>query len=126
MNIVLWILQVLVGLYTVMGALWRFFNYQAEAKNIASLAALPAWAWALINLFEIACALILILPGLLRRKGLVGQAAAALAVELCLVTALHVRYFGFHPAATNPATWSFGLGAVAAFVAYGRLKLKPL
>jgi formate-dependent nitrite reductase membrane component NrfD len=125
MNILLWILQVLVAWFCVVGAVWRFLNYDQAAKGIVSVQALSYGTWNAIGVFEIGCSLGLILPGAFKVKpSLTPIAAACLAVELLLVTGLHVHYFGFQFQATNPAAWSFTLAILSAFVAYGRLKLR--
>lgn len=127
MSIVLWILQAVIALFCIMGSAWRFMNFEQQAKDLPSLQALPQSIWHVIGLFEITCALLLLLPGIFNFKpNLTPIAAACLAVEMLLVTALHVKYFGVQPQASNPALWTFGLAVVAAIVAYGRFVLKPL
>ncbi len=126
MNILLWVLQILVAAVCTMGAVWRFFNYD-QAKDIASLQALPYGMWAAIGAFEIVCSLGLILPGLFKVKpGLTPIAAVCLTVELLLVSGLHVHFFGFQLSPANPAMWTIILSVLAALVAYGRTALKPL
>lgn len=125
MNILLWIFQVAVALVTGAGAAWRMVNYAKDAQDVPSVQALSHGAWIALGSFEILCALGLLLPGLLGLKGWTAIAAAALAVEMLLVSALHLKYFGFQFAATNPAVWTLGLAVVAAFVAYGRFVLRP-
>src|SRR5690606_2025107 len=96
MNILLWILQAVVALFCISGAAWRFSNYEMAAQDVPSMAALPYGVWNVIGLFEVVCALGLILPGLVKRKKfLTPLAAAGLAVELFLVSALHISFFGF-------------------------------
>jgi putative oxidoreductase len=126
-NIVLWILQGVIALFCIMGSIWRFNNYEQASKDVPSLNALSYGVWNAIGAFEIICALGLILPGVLKMKPILTPVAAAcLAVEMLLVTGLHVKFFGFQVTATNPATWSFMLAVLVAFVAYGRYALHPL
>jgi hypothetical protein len=126
MNVLLWILQILVAAFCSMGAAWRFLNYEQASKDIASLKALSHGTWNAIGVFEIVCALGLILPGAFNVKPILTPiAAACLAVELLLVSGLHVHFFGFKLQTTNPAMWSIALAALAAFIAYGRIALKP-
>lgn len=121
MNIVLWVAQIVVALYAVLGAAFRFFSYDAAARGIPSVQALPHGVWNVIGLFELVCALGLILPGILRQGyRWTYYAAVGLAVEMFLVTVLHVKYFGLALEATNPATWTFGLAVLSAIVAWGR------
>ncbi len=127
MNILLWVIQVVVAMFCVAGAAWRFTNYEEASKQIASLGALPYGAWNAIGAFEVVCALGLILPGLLKLKSFITPAAAAcLCVELLLVSALHIRFFGLQMQPSNPATWTLVLAGLSAFIAYGRFALRPL
>ncbi len=122
MNIVLWGLQIIIAFFCISGSVWRFFNYEEASKDVASMKALSYGMWNAIGAFEIICALGLILPGLLRLKpSYMGVAAAALAIEMLLISGLHIKYFGFQFKATNPAAWSFSLFVMAGIVAYGRL-----
>jgi hypothetical protein len=121
MNIVLWVAQIVVALYAFLGSAWRFFSYETAAQGVPSVQALPHGVWIVIGVFEVVCALGLILPGLLRQGyHWTYYAAVGLAVEMSLVTLLHVRYFGVSPASANPATWTFGLAVLSAMVAWGR------
>ncbi len=127
MNILLWILQVVIAFFCISGATWRLLNFEEAAKAIGSIAALPYSAWMAIAFFEIVCALCLIIPGLLKMKmKLTAMAAGALTIEMLLITALHVNYFGLAVTPTNPAMWTMMLSGMSAFVAYGRFVLKPL
>jgi hypothetical protein len=125
MNILLWVLQFFVAVYCAMGAVWRFLNYEQAASQIASIKALSSGMWNVIGLFEIVCALALILPGAFYVKPILTPiAAACLAVELLLISGLHVHYFGFKLQPTNPAMWTIALAILSAFIAYGRIALK--
>jgi hypothetical protein len=127
MNVLLWILQALVAFMAGAGSLWRIFNYATQAKTIPSVQALSAGTWTVIGIFEIACALLLVLPGLFKwHANLTPIAASALAVEMVLITALHAKYFGLRFSAENPAIWTLGLAIAAAFIAYGRFVARPL
>ena len=121
MNMLLWVLQVLVALFSIAGSAYRIGNYTMASQQVASIAALPYVAWVLIGAFEIACALALILPGIFKmKKSWTPVAAWALAVEMLLVSGLHVWHFGLQMTAQNPALWTLVLAALAAFVGYGR------
>jgi hypothetical protein len=127
MNILLWILQVAIALFAISGSFWRITNYETAAKQVASVGALSSMAWNLIGIYEIAASVLLIGAGLMKMKPSVTvYTAVALGVEMLCVTALHAKYFGLEPKATNPAMWSLGLAIVAFFVAYGRSALSPL
>jgi len=121
MTIILWILQILVAFLCGSGALWRVANYEKDARDIASVRALPRGAWVAIAIAEVVCALGLVVPGFFGAYAVVGTFAAILAVEQLLLTALHARYFGLRVAATNPAIWTLVFSALSAFIAWGRL-----
>jgi hypothetical protein len=120
-NILMWAIQVVVALFCCAGAAWRISNYDLAAAQVPSVGALPYAAWVAIGAFEIACAMGLILPGVFKMKrSWTPLAASALAVEMLLVTGLHLRYFGLRMGADNPALWTLALAGLSAFVAYGR------
>ncbi len=121
MNIILWILQFLVAFFCGSGAVWRVANYAKDARDIASVRALPRGAWVAIAVAELAAVTGLVVPGFFGASAVVGAFAAALAVEQLLLTALHARHFGLRMAATNPAIWTLTLSALSAFIAWGRL-----
>lgn len=125
MNILLWIAQIILAFFCVTGSVWRFLNYEQAAKDVASMSALSYEMWNAIGAFEVLCAIGLILPGILKLKPTyMGMAAAALAVEMLLLSGLHIKFFGLELKATNPATWSLSFFILAVFVAYGRLRGK--
>lgn len=121
MNIILWLVQIVIAFMAAAGSAFRFFAYDTAASGVPSVQALPSGVWGLIGAFEVLCALGLILPPILR-KGyrLTYLAAVGLAIEMLLVTLWHVRFFGLMPGAENPATWTFVLAVLSAFVAWGR------
>lgn len=127
MNILLWALQVVIAFFCFSGAGWRFANYEQAAKDVPSMAALSHGMWNAIGIFEIICAVCLIIPGAFNFKPMITPVAAALlAVELLLISGLHIKYFGFQMTATNPAVWSGMLCILSAVVAFGRFFIKPL
>lgn len=126
MNILLWALQVILSVFAVSGSLWRISHYAEAAETVASVGALPYGAWCAIGAFEVLCALGLLFGGFFKLKpSLTVIAAAALSVEMLLVSGLHLRSFGLQPSPANPAMWTIVLAVLAAFVAYGRSALKP-
>ena len=64
MNVLLWILQILLALHTIMGALWKF-SHSAE-QTMPSLKAIPHGVWLAMSLIELLCAVALILPAVLQ------------------------------------------------------------
>lgn len=121
MNIFLWVLQALLALHTLTGALWKFANTE---QSVPSLAALPHGVWMALSVFEIVCALCLVVPAFKRRLGiLIPLGAAGIAAEMLLFTGLHIA--SGDPQTSNMIYWLV-VAALCAFIAYGRTKLKPI
>ena len=121
MNIFLWILQILLALHTTMGAVWKF-SHTAE-QTMPSLKAIPNGAWLTLAGVELLCALCLILPAFHKPLVLlVPIAAICIALEMLLFCAMHL--FAGNTNLGPIAYWLVVL-ALCAFVAYGRLVLRP-
>jgi hypothetical protein len=121
MNIFFWILQVLLALHTLMGAVWKFSNSEA---TVASLAVIPHFLWLGLAGLEILCSLALIAPAVKKSLGkLVPLAALVIAAEMLLFSALH---FSSGIEDRSPITYWMVVAAVCAFLAYGRTKLKRI
>ena len=121
MNLFVWVLQILLALHTVMGAVWKFSNSE---QMVPSLKAIPHEAWLAMSVVEVVCALCLILPALRKRMAkLAPLGAAGIAAEMLLFTALTI--FSAEPDYGHVTYW-LAVVAVCAFVAYGRLVWKPL
>mgnify|MGYP001073993197 FL=1 len=121
MFIIIWVLQIIVALFCIMGAVWRYKNFEIASKDVASISALSQSTWNAIGLFEMIAAALLILPGLLGILGfLTPLAALALAIELGLLTLHHMRHMGTKLQATNPALWSGIIAILAAIIALAR------
>lgn len=120
MNILLWILQVLLAVHTVIGAIWKFNNSE---ETVPSLSAIPHEAWLGLGVVEILCALGLVLPALMRSlAGLAPLAATIIAAEMLLFSGLHlISGVG----ESGELVYWLVVAAVAAFIAYGRTELRP-
>jgi len=117
MKVALWIVQVLLA---------GLFLFAGVAKLVLPLdqavpVSLPGWFLRFLGVTEILGALGLLLPGILRiRQGLTPLAAVGLviimmgATAICLIGGL-----------VGVALFDFGVGALAAFVAYNRWRLLP-
>jgi hypothetical protein len=112
MNILLWILQILLALWNLVGAGYMMTHYSILAKPWA-LGALPGLVWIVYGVLEILFALGLFLPKL------VPGAAIGLAVLVLLGIALFAQYTGMG------LLWAFIPALLLAFAAYGRIVLKP-
>ena len=125
MNILLWVLQIALALLSLAGGSYKIFQYKQLAKTPAA-AALSRGAWGAIGVFEISCAVLLVVPSAAKwMPVLTPLAAAALALESLILAVVFAQY-SLKLAAANPLVWVVGMGLVAAFVAYGRHTLMPL
>ncbi len=121
MNIFLWILQVLLALHTIMGALWKFSN---SAQTVPSLKIIPHGVWLALAVVEILCGLGLILPVFSKRLGIaVPVAATLIAVEMMLFSGIDLFSGNID---YNHIIYWLVVAAVSVFVAYGRFVLKPI
>lgn len=121
MNITLWILQGLLALHTIMGAIWKFSN-PAE-KTIPSLKAIPNPVWISFSIIEIVLSICLILPAFDHSLGIfVPIAAALIAMEMLLFCVVHL----FSGETDNsPIIYWSAVAVLCAFIAYGRFVLSP-
>lgn len=109
MNILLWVLQILLALYNMIGGIYMVNNYEKIA-NVWALNALPKPAWMALGLLQVLFAIGLVLPKL------TPISAACLAVISLLGIALYIAYAGF-----PGILWAVVPAILAAFVAYGRM-----
>ena len=122
MNALLWVLQVLTALLYTASGVMKVFMFDKASEGVASFGALPREAWTALGIVELVCVIGLIVPSALRwQPKLTVVAAALLAVESLVFIGVHVKY-----RETAPIIMSATLGLVMAFVAYGRLVLKPI
>ena len=119
-NVLLWSLQVLLGLFFALGS--GAPKLLLPIEDIAMPLALPHWFLLFIGVAEVLGGLGLILPGLTRiRTGLTPLAAAGLVLVTIGATVYQL-------AAGQPGNALFAVvvGLLAGFVAYGRWQLAPL
>lgn len=123
MNILLWIVQVALAVLAFAGGAYKVFSFDQLAQMPAT-AALPRGGWGALGVFEMVCAVLLIVPAAIRRMPILTPlAAAALALESLALAWLYSRY-SLDLAATNPLVWVVVMALMAAFVAYGRYALR--
>lgn len=104
-NILLWVLQILAALFYGAAGVMKVFRFDKIALGIIELIAVAG----------------LIVPAALSwHPELTVVAAALLAMESFVFIWLYVKYNELPPIVTNVA-----LGLLLAFIAYGRLVLKP-
>jgi hypothetical protein len=122
MNTLLWVLQILGALLFGASGVMKVFLFEKVSADVPSFGALPRGAWTALGVLEIVCVVGLIVPSALRwQPTLTGVAAAILALETILFVWVHVKYHE-----VPPIVFSVVLGLVMAFIAYGRLVLKPI
>ena len=121
MNILLWVLQGLAALVYGASGVMKVFMFDKISKDVPSFGALPRNVWMALGIVELVCVIGLIVPGVLHRQpALTGVAATLLAIESLLFIWVHVKYHEI-----PPIIMSVVLGMLMAFIAYGRLVLKP-
>ena len=122
MNALLWILQIVAALLYGASGVMKVFLFDKVSADVASFGALPREAWTALGIIELVCTVGLIVPGALHWKpSLTVAAATVLAVESLVFIWVHVQYREI-----PPIIFSAALGLMMAFVAYGRMALKPL
>lgn len=122
MNILLWILQVLAALLYGASGVMKVFLFDKVSQDVPSFDALPREAWTTLGILELACSVGLILPAALHRQPrLTVIAATLLAIESLVFIWVHVKYREI-----APIVMSGVLGLLMAFIAYGRLVLRPI
>jgi uncharacterized membrane protein len=122
MNIVLWVLQVLAALLYGASGVMKVFMFEKISQDVPSFGALPREAWLAMGILELACTIGLVVPAALHwRPHLTVLAAALLAMESLVFVWVHVKYHEMAPLILSGA-----LGLLMAFIAYGRLVLRPI
>ncbi|MBO9667788.1 MAG: DoxX family protein [Bdellovibrio sp.] len=116
MNILVWILQILLGIHTIIGAVWKFSNPE---QTVPSLAAIPHGGWLALSVIEIICGVFLIVPAF---KG----KFAHLAPFGAMIVALEMLLFcGVHLASgapeKSPMIYWLIVAIIAGFIAAYRL-----
>jgi hypothetical protein len=122
MNILLWVLQVLAALLYGASGVMKVFMFDKASEGVASFGALPREAWMALGIVELVCTVGLIVPAAVHWKpALTVVAATVLAIESLVFIWVHLRYHEL-PAIILSAV----LGLLMAFIAYGRMVLKPI
>jgi len=115
MNILLWVLQVLLALHTIMGAVWKFSHSE---QSVPSLKAIPHAAWLGMSVFELVCSVGLILPALCASMAIAAPiAACCIAGEMLLFCGLHLSS---GQKKHGQMIYWIVVALLCAFIAYGR------
>jgi uncharacterized membrane protein len=122
MNILLWVLQALaVLLYGVSGVM-KVFRFDKISEQAPSFGALPRKAWMILGMLELVCTVGLIVPAAFHwQPALTVAAATVLTIESLVFVWVHAKY-----GEITPIIFSSVLGLLMAFVAYGRVVLRPI
>lgn len=122
MNILFWVLQVLAALLYGASGVMKVFMFDKVSADIRSFDALPRKAWMALGILELVCTVGLIVPATFHwQPALTVVAATVLAIESLVFIGVHVKYREI-----TPIIMSGVLGLLMAFIAYGRLVLKPI
>jgi uncharacterized membrane protein YphA (DoxX/SURF4 family) len=120
MNIILWVIQLLLAAAFLAHGI-MFLNPPPEIVEQMN-ASLPRWFQVFLGVAEVAAAIGLTLPGVTRiLPGLVPAAAIGVIIVTVSATVLHLWRAEY-----SSAGITFALFLMAAFVAHGRLKLRPI
>jgi uncharacterized membrane protein YphA (DoxX/SURF4 family) len=122
MNILLWVLQVLTALLYATSGVMKVFMFDKISAEVRSFGALPREAWMALGILELVCTVGLIVPAAFHwQPALSVVAAAVLAIESLMFIWVHAKY-----GEITPIIMSGVLGLLMAFIAYGRMVLKPI
>jgi uncharacterized membrane protein YphA (DoxX/SURF4 family) len=122
MNVLLWILQILAALLYTASGVMKVFMFDKVSQDVPSFGALPRNAWIGLGVLELVCVVGLIVPAaFVWRPSLTVGAATLLAIETFVFVGVHVKY-----REVTPIIFSSLLGLLMAFIAYGRMVLKPI
>jgi putative oxidoreductase len=122
MNILLWVLQILMGVYFIAIGVMHFVIPPGLPEPMSWMYDLSPTLHAISGTAEILGGLGLILPGLAKiQTRLTPLAGVGLALVMVLAAVFHLTRGEMLNIVTNLV-----VGAVVGFIAYGRWKLKPL
>lgn len=122
MNILLWVLQVLAALMYGASGIMKVFMFDQISEDVRSFDALPQEVWMALGIVELVCTVGLIVPAAFHwRPTLTVVAATVLAIESIVFIGVHARY-----GEITSIILSGVLGLLMAFIAYGRMVLKPI
>jgi hypothetical protein len=122
MNMLLWVLQVLAALLYGSSGVMKVFMFEKISHDVPSFRALPRNVWMALGILELVCTIGLVVPAAFHwRPHLTIMAATLLAIESLVFVWVHVKSHEM-----TPLILSGVLGLLMAFVAYGRMVLRPI
>ena len=122
MNILLWVLQILAAVVYGASGIMKVFMFDKVSQDVPSFGALPRKAWTALGIVELVCTVGEIVPAAFHwRPALTVAAATVLAIESLVFIGVHAKYREI-----TTVILSGMLGLLMAFIAYGRMVLKPI
>ena len=122
MDILLWVLQVLAALLYGASGYMKVFMFDKVSKDVPSFGAMPRKAWMALGILELVCTAGLIVPAAFHWQPVFTVVAATvLMIESFVFVWVHVKYREIAPIVLSGV-----LGLLMAFIAYGRMVLKPI
>ena len=125
MNILLWILQIALGLQAIAGGAFKIVRFE-DIANMPATKAFPRAVWTALGAVEVACGLLLIIPAATKWMPILTPVGAAVLALESLALALHFARYSRALSASNPFTYALASTVVAVFIAYGRYALAPI
>ncbi len=121
MTILLWVLQVLGAVVYGASGVMKVFMFGKVSADVPSFGAMPREVWTTFGVIELVCAVALVVPAALHWKPLLTVVAATvLAIESLVFIWVHAQYREI-----SSIIMSGLLGLLMAFIAYGRMALRP-
>ena len=125
LNIALWIAQIaLIGVFGMTGVMKAFFPIAELSKSIAWTGEVPVFMVRFIGICEMAGALGLILPAMM--KVLPGYLTPMASIGLFAVMFLAIGFHAMRGETAMTLPINLILGSVALFVAWGRYRMYPI
>ena len=122
MNILLWVLQVVAALLYGASGVMKVFMFDKVNEDVPSFGAMPRQAWMAFGTLELVCTVALIVPAAFHwQPALTVVAATVLTIESLVFVWVHAKYREIAPIILSGVP-----GLLMAFVAYGRMVLKPI
>ena len=122
MNILLWVLQIFGALVYGASGVMNVFMFDKVSADVRSFGALPRQVWTILGIVELVCTVGLVVPAALHWKpSLTVVAATVLAIESLVFSWVHVQYREIPPIILSGV-----LGLLMAFIAYGRMVVRPI
>jgi len=122
MNILLWVVQVALALFCLVGGTYKIFKSE-DLIRLPANSFLPLAAWQGLGVLEVICAVLLIIPAALNWEPILTPiSAAVIALEDLALAGMFARR-SLRLVPTNPLVYAAAGAVMAGFVACGRYAL---